>query len=110
MTLTKQAATKAGRSKAAKARKLNTSITYRVDLIGWAWGGFKGTYEYTFDHEPSAKEIRSRAGDFESIEDYQVTAEIRTQLADGYQLRHKTVEPWKREESDLEFFGGTKRG
>ena len=93
----------AGRSKAARAQRLGTSISYRVDLIGLTWGGFTGTYSYTFDDDPSAKEIRSKAGDFQTIDDYKVTADIRTQLVDGYQLRHKIVEPWKRKKSELQF-------
>lgn len=93
-----------GRSKAAKGRKVNTSIVYRVDLIGQTWEGYDGTYSYSFDHQPTAKEIRSKPGDFQGIKDYSITAVIRTQLTDGYQVRHKIVKPWKREESDLEFF------
>ena len=94
-------------SKAAKARKMGTQIHYRVNLLGRTWGGFDGAYTYTFDEPPTAANIRSKAGDFESITDYSVTAIIRTQLTDGYQIRHKIVEPWKREESDLQFFAAT---
>jgi hypothetical protein len=100
---TKSQPAKLGRSKAAKARKLNVSLNYRVDIIGFTWEGFEGTYSYSFDHEPTSKEIRSKAGDFQEIKDYCITAVRRTQFPDGYRIQHTVVEPWKRDESDLQF-------
>ena len=90
---------KAGRTKAAKARKLRETVSYRVFLIGRAWGGFDGTYSYTFAHNPSESEVKAAAGDFESVEDFE-TQEVRTiYYTDGERRIVKTVRPWSSVES-----------
>ena len=90
---------KAGRTKAAKARKLRETVSYRVFLIGRAWGGFDGTYSYTFAHNPSESEVKAAAGDFESVEDFE-TQEVRTiYYTDGERRIVKTVRPWSNVES-----------
>jgi hypothetical protein len=88
-----------GRSKAAKARKLAESITYRVAIIGIAWEGFTGTYGYSFDHEPTAQEIKAKAGDFQSIVDYETMRVTHIRYTDGDRRIHKITQPWGREDS-----------
>lgn len=95
MSSTKQSATKAGRSKAAKARKLATSVSFRVALIGTTWQGFVGTYSYTFNHAPSGEEVVARAGDFQSIHDYETVSVTLIQYTDGERRIVKVVRPWQ---------------
>lgn len=90
---------KQGRTKQAKARKLGESVSYRVALIGVAWEGFTGTYEYSFDHEPTTEEVERRAGDFQSVTDYETVKITRIQYTDGDRRIVKIVRPWQSQES-----------
>ena len=90
---------KTGRSKAAKARKLSESVSYRVYIIGWAWGGFQGTYSYTFSHEPTQKEIEHGAGDFQSVDDYEIVRLRCIHYSDGERRIVKTIRPWANQDS-----------
>src|ERR1700690_90819 len=87
-------ADKVGRSKAAKARKIGESTTYQVHVIGHAWGGFKGTYGYFFDHEPTEQEINAKAGDFESLIDWQIISVRTIQYNDGERRIVSVVRDW----------------
>lgn len=97
--ITKRTVMKAGRSKAAKARKLGEFTTYRVFVIGHAWGGFKGTYSYTYDHNPTEQFIKARAGDFESLIDWQIMAHRRIVYSDGERTIVTKVKDWQLEDS-----------
>jgi hypothetical protein len=68
---------------------MQESTIYTVRLIGETWEGFTSSYEYTFRHEPTAEEIKSKAGDFQSITDYQV-------------YRQRTVGTWESETTTRE--------
>lgn len=95
--------THTGRSKQAKARKLSTSTYYQVSLLGIAWQGFTGTYVYTFNHDPTLKEVNARAGDFQHVIDYE-TIEVKTiQYTDGDRRIIKTVRPWEFYDSEEKF-------
>ena len=51
-----------------------TEVTtrFQVNVIGQAWGGFESTYTYEFEKFPTLQDVRSKAGDFESVDDYEV--------------------------------------
>jgi hypothetical protein len=105
MTLTQQHATKAGRSKAARARKLGESVSYHTYLIGIAWAGFEGTYDYQFDHAPTAEEVKAKAGDFQAIMDFETQAVRTIRYTDGERRIVKTVRPWANEDSVDKYCG-----
>ena len=88
-----------GRSKAAKAKKLGEFTTYRVYVIGYTWEGFKGTYSYTYDHEPTEQFIKARAGDFESLVDWQVVQHRKIMYSDGERTIVTKVRDWQLEDS-----------
>lgn len=90
---------KAGRSKQAKVRKLSDTVVYRVYLIGISWWGFGGTYSYSFDHLPTEDEITTKAGDFQSITDYEVEQRRTIHYTDGELNIIKIVRPWARVQS-----------
>lgn len=91
-----------GRSRAAKARKLNESISYCVAIIGITWEGTEGTYSYTFDHEPTAEEIKHKAGDFQAILDYDVKQLRTIRYSDGERRIVKNVRPWANGEESID--------
>jgi len=84
-----------GRSKAARDRKLSESTGYRVDVVGILWQGTEGSTSYTFSYLPTPEQITQRAGDFQSILDYQVTAVTSIQYVDGYRVIRRVVEPFE---------------
>ena len=84
-----------GRSKAAKARKLGEFTTYRVYVIGQTWGGYKGTYSYTYDHLPTEQFIKARAGDFASLTDWQIVSERKIVYSDGERKIITKVRDWQ---------------
>ena len=88
-----------GRSKQAKARKLAETVSYRVAIIGIAWQGFKGTYQYSFGHEPTAEEIQRGAGDFQTVLDYETVRITLIRYTDGERRIIKITRPWEHEES-----------
>ena len=49
-------------------------MQYTVNIIGTTWGGFQSAYSYNFTQtsEPTAQEIKRKAGDFSSVDDYQI--------------------------------------
>lgn len=52
----------------------NTS--YRIDVIGQTWQGFRGSYSKPFNTIPDFSAhnwVKEQFGDFEFIEDYRVT-------------------------------------
>lgn len=89
-----------GRTRVAKARKLSESTGYRVDLIGVTWEGIEGAYTYTFPYLPTQHQVTLRAGDFQLVTDFQITAVTNTQYVDGYRVRRKVVDKWEHEESE----------
>jgi|SRR6266851_68640 len=88
-----------GRSKAAKARIIGQSTGYTVNIIGVTWEGYEGTYTYTFPYLPTQHQITQRAGDFQSIKDYETVAVTHTDYVDGYRVRRKIVDHWQHSES-----------
>lgn len=48
-------------------------VSFTVDVVGRIWSGHTGTYSYHFVTFPGETAIRAKAGDFESITDYEVT-------------------------------------
>jgi hypothetical protein len=55
-------------------------MTYTVVVVGHLWSGPLSSYEYEFYHEPTEAEIKAKAGDFQSVDDYQVTKVERSNL------------------------------
>lgn len=53
--------------------------TLHLEFYGWAWGGFKGCYQYTIPPGIAAAEVIANpkrfAGDFESVIDFRVVEE-----------------------------------
>lgn len=94
---------KVGRSKQAKNRKLSQSTGYRVDVIGTTWAGYESTYTYTFPYLPDATKINLRAGDFQSVDDYQITAVTRVEYVDGHRVRFDVVCEWAKDDSADKF-------
>lgn len=65
---------------------------YSVTIVGWAWGGFTSSYRYEFDHLPTKHEIECRAGDFESVTDYEIEAtEHKVQVGKGGKVSTETI-------------------
>jgi hypothetical protein len=94
---------KVGRSKAAKARIVSTRTHYVVDVIGYTWEGYVGTYTYDFSTLPTQYQITLKAGDFESILDYQTREEKVIYYTDGRRLIHKTIDAWQKPDSEEKF-------
>ena len=89
--------TKAGRSKQARARKIDESVCYRVWVVGMLWQGTKGATSYNFmspSQEPTEQQVLERAGDFSDVLDYEIV-KIRTiTYTDGDRRIVKVVRPW----------------
>ena len=49
-------------------------MQYQLNIIGHTWGGFKSTYTYSVDADvlTHPETVKSLAGDFQSVIDYQV--------------------------------------
>lgn len=61
--------------KKGKGAAMNNT-SYRIDVIGQTWGGFRGSYSRPFNTIPDFSAynwVKEQFGDFESIEDYRVT-------------------------------------
>lgn len=85
---------KQGRTKQARARKIGESVSYRVWIVGHTWEGFKGSYSYIFNHEPTADEIVKGAGDFQGVIDYQINRITTIHYTDGERRIVKIVRDW----------------
>lgn len=53
-----------------KTAEINTH--YQVNVVGRMWQGSIGCYSYEFQSLPTLQDVRSKAGDFESVEDCEV--------------------------------------
>ena len=73
---------------------------YQVRVIGATWEGFDATYSYEFDHVPTEAEVKQRAGDFQSIADYQVIEITRTGDWEREVTTRKVVRDWESEDSE----------
>lgn len=93
----------------AENSEQNRHISFEVGVIGCAWQGFEATYLYTFDKFPTEKEITSKAGDFQSITDYQITR-ITTGGSWEYDwTRRAVVRDWSKPESEEKYWNATAR-
>ena len=76
---------------------------FQVNVIGRAWGGFESTYQYHFNKLPTLQDIRSKAGDFESIDDYEIVKHTTTfaPTPKGYKRidECETVREWASEQA-----------
>lgn len=90
---------KQGRTKQARARKIGETVSYRVWIVGYTWEGFKSAYDYHFARIPTREEIERKAGDFQSVEDYQVYETRTIHYTDGERRIGKIVRDWTNPES-----------
>ncbi len=82
---------------------MKPETNYTVDVLGQTWEGLDSSYQYFFTHEPTAEEIKARACDFQSIEDYRVTC-ITVSGTWALETTARTViRPWQEEDSDTKW-------
>lgn len=89
------------------------STSYRIDVIGQTWSGFRGSYSrplkgpMDLDAIQNPDALKPWFGDFESIEDYRVT-----RLEHGFERKgrksvsvhtEEVVRDWQNEENEMAF-------
>lgn len=85
-------------------------MRYTINLIGTTWNGFESAYVYhaTQPAIPTEAEIRSKAGDFEYVYDWQIISTETTVVMESESTtvithRETIVHPWFYDESAYTF-------
>jgi hypothetical protein len=70
-------------------------VSYQAQIVGTTWEGVPSAYSYAFGHAPSLAEIKRKAGDFKTIDDWQSIEVITILFKDGQSVRRNIVRYWR---------------
>lgn len=79
-------------------------LIYQIRVIGQLWGTGRAGYTYTSNVLLNSAAVRSLAGDFRDVDDYEITKIERGGSWENSYTKRNIVRPWENPEDAQAFF------